>query len=618
MIFLVGAATASPGHVRAVAVQPADLEELDGDRLVHIWWDQVPATVEVDDGGGWITIATEALPGIEVGPLPAESRVRVDGVEVVPTWGLEASGVARLADPEALSGSEVADVWPTEEGAWVAMLGGGLAWVSKDAVTVELYGPAEGLPSSQVNAVRVHDEVVWVGTGQGLARLDGTQVLDDTLPDPWVQALGGDSETLWVGTFRGLARLRQGSIETVLAPRSVFSVEPGPDARTWVGYEGLRGLPEGEPIEGVETTLNIWDLHARDDSVLLATDDQGVLELREGVLLPTFPTLGTAYALADAGGVWVAADRDGLVALGTETRQRWLPGEAVYEVVEGPPGTLWVGTDEGLALVRPAHDIVVPWPVSPAAEGRPAFDVASVGDATVLGGSELVVLGKLRRRHLDVAALPGPVVGVEVLDSAVWVVGADDAWRVDRRLHRVDLPEAVEHVALAADNLWIAGEALWRYDGGLDRFVPGPDLGRATDLDGAGDTLWVAAGGRVIAVGRDGASRDFLEVRLPTCVAAQGGSVWVGSLSGLQRLDPAAGEVVEIPGFEDGVIDLAVGQDAAYALVEPGLVVRVPTGVPVGGAPDLWGLGELHGLRVDDAGRIWVLGERGYALLPDG
>ena len=617
MIALVGAALAAPGHVRAVAVQPGSLEELDGEREVRVWWDLAPATVEVDTGGGWEVVAVDALPGVSVGELPPEARIRVGGAEVVPVWGLDASQVARLVAPGTLPGTEVADVWPTEDGAWVALLGGGLVRVHKNHLVATPYGLPEGLPSNQVNAVREHEGVLWVGTGLGLARLDGSLVLDDTLPDPWVQALGSEGESLWVGTYRGLARVRRGAVETVLAPASVFSVEPGSDERAWVGYVGLRGLPTGEPIEGVDEHLNVWDVHHDDDGSLIASDEEGVLRLREGVLLPVFPTVGTAYALAEAGGVWAAADLDGLVEVGTERVQRWLPGEAVYEVVEGPPGKLWVGTDDGLALVWPEHDTVAPWPVSPAAEGRPAHDVLQVGEVVLLGGERLALVGEPRRRHRALGALPGPVLGLEALGQAIWVLTPSDAWRVDRRLHRVDLPEAPSHSAVAAGSLWIAGEALWRYDGGADRFLPGPDLGRVTDLDGRGATLWAAAGGRVVAVGQDGSTRDFVEVRLPTCLAADASGVWVGSVSGLQRLEPG-GEVSEVPGFDDGVVDLAVGPDAAYALVEPGLVLRVPTGVPVGGAPDLWGLGELHGLRVDDAGRIWVLGARGYAVVPDG
>lgn len=620
MIFGVGVALAAPGHVRAVAVQPSDLDALDGDREVHVFWDRVPAKVEVDTGRGWVVVEDAGQPGLSIGEVPAETRVRVDGVEVVPIWGLDASGVARLVDPGTLPGTEVADIWPTEDGAWVALLGGGLVRVHKNALVVQAYGVAEGLPSNQVNAVRDHAGTTWVGTGLGLARLDGSQVLDDTLPDPWVQALGASGQDLWIGTWHGLARMRSGAVETVLGPRSVFSVEDGSDGRAWVGYRGLRGLPEGEPIEGVDEDLNVWDVAHAPDRSYLATDTEGILVLKDGLLVP-FWGPGAVYALAQMSSeLYAAADTAGLLHFGDEVAriERGVPGDAVYEVVAGPPGKLWIGTNDGLALAWPEHDRVVPWPVSRAAEGKAAHDVLAVGDAVILGGEELALIGELKRRHRDLEALPGPVMGLEQLGSAIWVLTDTDAYRVDKTLHRVELPEPARMSAVSGSTVWVAGElGLYRYDAGADRFVSGPDLGRVVDLDGA-DVLWTASGGRVIAVDPTGGTRDYVKVRLPTCVAADGAGVWVGTATGLQRLDPRTGEVEEIDGFREGVVDVAVGPDAAYALLETGGVVRVPTGVPVGGAPELWGLGGLHGLRVDERGRVWVLGERGYALLPDG
>ncbi len=620
MILILGAAFAAPGHLRAVAAQPADLGDLEGPREVRVYWDLVPARLEVDLGSGWELVAEDAEPGLSIGRVPPETRVRVDGVEVSPTWGLDASGVARLVAPGALPGSQVADIWPPEAGAWVALLGGGLVRVHQNHLVAESFGVAEGLPTNEVNAVREHQGTTWVGTGLGLARLDGSQVLDDTLPDPWVQALGAEGETLWIGTWHGLARMRHGTLETVLSPRSVFSIEPGSDARLWAGYDGLRGLPEGEPIEGVDGDVNVWDVEHEGVRSYLATDSEGILLLQEGLLVP-FWGPGAVYALARVGEeLYAAADTDGLLRWtdGVERIRAGVPGDAVYEVVPGPPGKLWVGTDDGLALAWPEVGAVVPWPVSAAAEGRPAYDVLAVGDAVLLGGQQLALIGELGRRHRDAAALPGPVYGLEALGGAIWVLTGTDAFRVDRRLHRVDLPETPRHVAVSASSLWVAGDTgLYRYDAGADRFVPIPGLGQVDDLDGGPSVLLAATGGRVVAIDPAGMTRDYVRVGQPRCIASAEEGIWIGTATGLQLLDPSSGEVVEIPGFEGGVADLAVGEGATYALLEEGRVVRVPTEVDILGSPELWTLGALHGLRVDERGRIWVLGERGYALLLD-
>ncbi|MCP4806588.1 MAG: hypothetical protein GY913_29490 [Proteobacteria bacterium] len=631
-------ASPSPSHVRAVAEQPASLDELDR-RQVRLWWDEAgPARIEVQRGEDWVTVVEEARPGDSAGRLHAELRVRVVVDEVpsaglVPVWGLDPHGVARLAAPVHLAGAEVADVAPTSDGAWVALLGGGLARVDKASLEVAPFGRAEGLPSGQVNAVVVDGETTWVATGQGLARMDGERVVrvwdrKDGLPDAWVQALGVHDGVVWAGTWHGLASIEEGYVEDVmLRDHSVFALEPGNDDRMWAGSDGLRGLPQGEPIEGIEAELNVWDVEHAPGRTHVATDSAGVLLLREGVATSFWEDGSAAvYALSRVGGRLVAAaNTEGLVELSESGsvvhrhgRADGLPSDTVFEVVEGPPGKAWVGTDNGLALAWLEHGVVVPWPVSPAAEGIGGSAALAIGDAVLLGGDDgLAVLGELPRRLRDASAAVGPIVGLHRLEKAVWIVGAEHAWRVERgRVESFDLPMTATGSAVASQSVWVTdGDALVRFDAGLGRFVPGPSLDHVADIAG-GAVLWTASGGRVVAVDRIGETRDYARVRLPTCVAPHGGVVLVGTETGLQVLDPGSGEVTDLDGLREPIVDLAVG-DMAYALLED-RVVRVPTMTPVGGAPELWTLGELRGLDVDTEGRVWVFGERGYALLPDG
>ena len=70
------------------------------------------------------------------------------------------------------------------------------------------YGASDGLPSNSVYAITQDaDGFLWIGTGNGLARFDGTsfQVWQEDLPARRVSALTVDREDrLWVGTTAGL------------------------------------------------------------------------------------------------------------------------------------------------------------------------------------------------------------------------------------------------------------------------------------------------------------------------------------------------------------------------------------------------------------------------------
>ena len=606
-------------HVRAVAEQPTSLDALE-ERSVRAWWNGGPASVEVDRGRGW-----QDLGSLESGALLGSAqRVRVDGQEVPVTLGLDPSGVARLFDPDALPGREVADITATPDGAWAALLDGGVVRLNKDDLVVESYGVAEGLPSVQVNAVAGG----WAGTASGLFEFETGRVwsMDEGLPDDWVQALYAHSDGLYVGTFTGLALLTD-RLTRVLGPASVFWIGEGGDARRWVGYQGLLGLPDAEPIEGVDPALNVWDVDHVPGEHWLATDTEGLLLLREGVLSPVYsPASGAVYALhRQQDTLYAAANDGGLVALkDRQPIRRWgradgLPSDTVYEVEGGPQGKLWVGTADGLALMWPRQDVVVPWPRSPVAAGVPVYDVLGTDDYVLAATDEgVATLGKVPRGWRDVEALPGPIVALEAHQRRLWVIGARTLWFLERgRVHRVPLPVEAHHAAWVGGNLWVGGpEGVFRYDAGADRMVPGPRCDQVLALEaGPSGLLWVVTPHRVLAVDRSGAARDYVTASPARDVAVVGEQVYLATRNGLEVMNARTGDVSTVAGFTRPMLEIEVEGTLLWTVDEDLNVRTAPSGLPRPGVAELWTLGAVHRLVRDGHGRIWLMGERGMALL---
>ena len=637
-----------PAHARAHVAAPETLAQLDAGRApVRVWWDVDSlgrydgAVVEAQLKGRWKVVA-EGAPGVRTRSLPRGSRVRVrwpGGVPtepLIPDRGLGPPEVAALSGA-GLPGRLVSDVAADEVGAWVALLEGGLGRVHAGHLEVEVWGRAQGLPAGQVNAVAAADGVAWVGTSEGLARIRGGRVdriwtAADGLPDDWVQALRAIPDPVtpgaWVGTYQGLARLRGGGVEQVLTPWSVFSIQAGAaPGDLLVGYEGLRRV-DGALVEGVDEALNVWDVDLFGPRAYLATDTEGVLRLEEGLLSPWWtPADGGVFSLARIGGVlYAAAGSEGLVAISDASgfMESWgaidgLPGDAVYEVEAGPPGKLWVGTGDGLALTWPEQDVFVPWPLAPAAAGAAVYAVLGDDDYALLGTDDgVVALGDVPRGWRDVAAVPGPVLALARLGRSLWVLGPWDAWVVERgAIRRISLPAPAAVGAAAGGSFWIGGlGGLMRYDGALRRFVSVGDVGDVTAIAAAGEAIFATAGGRLVAMNPTGEQREYPQGGAPLALAASPEGIWLGTARGAALLDPRSGEVAPLEGLGAPVYGIAIAGGAAIAAVDGGPLVRLPSSLPLAGAAAAAEVGEVQDLTVDAAGRLWLMGDAGAFALP--
>ncbi len=207
----------------------------------------------------------------------------------------------------------------------------------------------DGLPNSAIRALAVdHRQRLWIGTGRGMARWDGSTLMRWT---------SGDRGPL-AGIF-GLRRLPDGSLlaATMGGGLGQFRMDDG--------YR-LFGLADGLPDSYLHSLLLSGD--AEDPIVWLGSGSSGVLRLESGrwrafderhglpqrvvvgvgeVRLDEQPptlwagTLGGAVRWAD--GHWVA-----LLPAPYERH-------VVYDVLRDPAGDLWFGTNRGLLQHSAGH-----------------------------------------------------------------------------------------------------------------------------------------------------------------------------------------------------------------------------------------------------------------------
>ena len=204
-----------------------------------------------------------------------------------------------------------------------------------DAVTLPPATPA----SHNVAALTVDAAgTIWIGTGAGLIRDDGTRMTayseQDGLPSGIVQLLFCDREgSLWVGTGAGIARIADGKIEAFT------------------------------PKEGFSSNVVLSILEDREGNLWLGTESGGVDILRDR----TFTTYTAQDGISDDHIRSVYQDRAGTVWLGTSgggldrrkadgfttlTTANGLSSNVVLAIAGDPNGDLWLGTPDGLNRIH--------------------------------------------------------------------------------------------------------------------------------------------------------------------------------------------------------------------------------------------------------------------------
>jgi len=336
--------------------------------------------------------------------------------------------------PGGLSDHDVLAVLPMPDGSiWLGNRWNGIDIVDPGGVRTAAglrpnpARPQTALPRSGIRAfARAESQDVYVGTGQGLYRVDAlarsaTRVtLTGRDPGAVVRALLLRNGVLWVGGYDGLWELDTASskgtahtplpasrVEGLSDPR-VSVIQQGPEGALWIGtYHGLNRL---DPASGaLERILP----DARDPGALasgyvqtLLTDQRGrlwvgtgrgidVLEGRAHDGRPRFHHLGVAQGLAN---------------------------EDIAMLLPDLHGEIWASTDDGVALIDPASFKIR---TLRRAEGV-AFPGNWLGAGAVTGAGELVFSGQggltvVRPDRLKHWGYQPPVVVTDVRIGGKWV-----------------------------------------------------------------------------------------------------------------------------------------------------------------------------------------------------
>jgi signal transduction histidine kinase/ligand-binding sensor domain-containing protein/CheY-like chemotaxis protein len=427
---------------------------------------------------------------------------------------------------------------------WIGTAGGldKLTWDGSDTSSVQIASfrndPAdpESLSHNRVTSIAQDSAgTVWVGTRAGLNRLVSesparfARYLYDAasptgLPDDEVYSLLVDSaDVLWIGTWGGGGLARLSAVERQ---------KPAP-AFERLGFDAAAGT--GIPVDIVVDILedhsgNLWFCtgdHGR--LVRLAAADRTIAR-------PRFQDFGNdegnAYSLSggspldvcvdNQGILWVANLDGGLEKLDTtescfivhrrHPTRPGLPSDVATSLAKDRDGALWVGTDAGLSQVVPATvQYEQPRHTLYAGDAKAAGSLRSSGVASLLADS---------RGRLWVGTVNG---GLSVREP-----------RPGRAVFRTFTRDPADPQSLGSDSVLELLEdsrgRIWvgTYHG-LYRMVE-PELpgGRATFVS--------------YFHGDDPATLSSDQIE--SLAEGPGGSIWVGTSLGLNRLDPDSGEVV--------------------------------------------------------------------------
>ena len=397
---------------------------------------------------------------------------------------------------------------------WIASVDGGLQYVS--GRSAERIAPAAFSRNySAVSVMAGVDGVIWSGTNQGLlkVRRTGTGFTSEVIPGTsarWVAFIAPDADGGVHFHDRGSAELNYlDAAGTIAASRWARSPSGKPVREFWTLADGRRlfSTPEGlhwNDGEAVGPPLAygggpapaVFDLaQDRDGVIWVGTANAGVLRILPETpqQLAPFGQVPNDMQVPDVsvdsqGGVWLSTLSRGVYCIRRARVAAYgaaegLAGDTLYTVVEGPDGTVWVGTNAGLFLRRRGHGRFEAY-AELAGQTVSALRFDAAGRLLVSGrfGRLLRIGARAETFALPADTEPGQVYSIAPGTHRTLIGSTRGLYSFDgttvtslTELNAGGITIALAIVPDGDDDFWVGGSA------GLKRF----SKGRFVDFDGA-------------------------------------------------------------------------------------------------------------------------------------
>ena len=240
----------------------------------------------------------------------------------------------------------------------------------------------EGLPSNSVLSLLYNENVIWIGTGNGVGKYslhEKSLVSVNSgyvLSDRFIRALYFDSRGyLWAGTERGLYVLQNDTFKQYLPEEKELRVQIHDIIKDTKNNIWIASLGDGVFVldqEGIRKHYTIDDGLSSDRVVDLMLDSRGY--------------------------IWGGTFGGGVIRFSPDlpieevSREQGLPSMTVRSIIEDKEGNIWFGTHNGLSRYR--NDGIVYYTSDHGLASNMVTGILQVGDAIWFGtyGSGLSIL----------------------------------------------------------------------------------------------------------------------------------------------------------------------------------------------------------------------------------